>query len=74
MVNTPTSYSNDSWNKCMAIGIGVTWLITFGGSGSRTRFFFHGSTALVGHGLLIAEVSRPYSDTHITLGRTPLDE
>ena len=48
----------------MAIGIGVTWLITFDPSGSRTWLFFHGSTALVGHGLPIAKVSRTHSDTH----------
>lgn len=61
----------------MAIGIDVTWLIPFGGSGSRTWllfFFFHGSIALVDHGLLTAGVSRTHADTHITLRRTPLDE
>jgi len=76
MVNTPTSNSNDPWTKYMAVGIGVNLLIPFGGSGNRTwlLFLFHGPTALVDHGLLIAGVSRTHADTHITLHRTPLDE
>jgi len=34
----------------------------------------HGTTALVGPGVLIVEVSRSHSDRHATLSRTPLDE
>ena len=48
------------------------------GLGIKTKcydhVFFHGSTAIVGHGLLISEALQPHTLRHTTLGRTPRDE
>ena len=38
------------------------------------RSFFYGLTTVVGHGFLIAEVSRSQSNRRTTFGRNPLDD
>jgi hypothetical protein len=40
----------------------------------RTNIFFHGATAQVGQGILIAEDSWSHPVRYTTLGGTPLDE
>jgi hypothetical protein len=69
-------------SKCSSVKYNATGrpysLVILGSALLRTFwikffFFYHGSTAPVGQGLPILEISRSHSDSH-TLGRTPLVE
>jgi len=78
-------YDNFSWAH-----FGLSFLVLFyqhrrtifscsnKGFGIKTEcydhVFFHGSTAIVGHGLLIIEALQPHTPRHTTFGRTPRDE
>ena len=60
------------WQQVFCNGARQTWKLEI--STLRLFYFFHGTTALSGPGLLIIQASHSHSVRRTTLGRTSLDE